>query len=323
MPQLIQWWTKHQILLYLGALLLGGLFGLGFPAAAPSIEHLINPVLMVLLYATFLAVPLTKLSNAWRDLQFLGGLLTLNFLIVPVIVFALSRLVANEEALLVGVLLVLLAPCIDYVIVFSGVAGAANEKLLAATPVLMLVQMLLLPVYLRLFVGPELLAAINLAPFVEAFLLLIVVPLAAALTTQFLAQRVTTAQRLMDFMDAVMVPLMMLTLAVVVASQISAVSSEVRVLLNVIPIYVAFLVIMVPVGMIVSKAAGQDVPSTRAMVFSGATRNSLVVLPLALALPEELSLAAIVVVTQTLVELVGMVMYVRIIPQATKDKKPA
>lgn len=176
MPQLIQWWTKHQILLYLGALLLGGLFGLGFPAAAPSIEHLINPVLMVLLYATFLAVPLTKLSNAWRDLQFLGGLLTLNFLIVPVIVFALSRLVANEEALLVGVLLVLLAPCIDYVIVFSGVAGAANEKLLAATPVLMLVQMLLLPVYLRLFVGPELLAAINLAPFVEAFLLLIVVP---------------------------------------------------------------------------------------------------------------------------------------------------
>jgi len=37
-------------------------------------------------------------------------------------------------------------------------------------------------------------------------------------------------------------------------------------------------------------------------VFTGATRNSLVVLPLALALPERLSAAAAVVVAQTLVE---------------------
>jgi ACR3 family arsenite efflux pump ArsB len=51
-----------------------------------------------------------------------------------------------------------------------------------------------------------------------------------------------------------------------------------------------------------------------ALVFSGATRNSLVVLPLALALPASLSLAPVVVVTQTLVELVGMVIYVRLVP---------
>ena len=50
-------------------------------------------------------------------------------------------------------------------------------------------------------------------------------------------------------------------------------------------------------------------------MFTGATRNSLVVLPLALALPASLALAPLVVVTQTLVELIGMVVFVRLIPR--------
>ena len=49
--------------------------------------------------------------------------------------------------------------------------------------------------------------------------------------------------------------------------------------------------------------------------FSGATRDSLVVLPLAPALPDRFALAAVVVVTQTLVEVVGMVVYVRVVPR--------
>ena len=55
--------------------------------------------------------------------------------------------------------------------------------------------------------------------------------------------------------------------------------------------------------------------AARAVIFSGATRNSLVVLPLALALPDSLAVAAVVVVTQTLVEVLGMVAYVRLVPR--------
>jgi ACR3 family arsenite efflux pump ArsB len=52
-------------------------------------------------------------------------------------------------------------------------------------------------------------------------------------------------------------------------------------------------------------------------MFSVATRNSLVVLPLALALPPSLGLAPLAVVTQTLVELVAMVVLVRLVPRLT------
>lgn len=68
--------------LYLVALGVGAVFGLGAPSAAPGLEQAINPVLMVLLYATFLGVPLTRLGRALRDGRFLAGLLVLNFAIV-------------------------------------------------------------------------------------------------------------------------------------------------------------------------------------------------------------------------------------------------
>ena len=106
---------------------------------------------------------------------------------------------------------------------------------------------------------------------------------------------------------------MMLTLIVVVASQIETVRTDLTLLLRLIPLYVIFLIVMVPLGDLPARVFSQDVPTTRAAVFSGAARNSLVVLPLALALPETLALTAVVVVTQTLVELVGMVFYVRAI----------
>jgi ACR3 family arsenite efflux pump ArsB len=48
------------------------------------------------------------------------------------------------------------------------------------------------------------------------------------------------------------------------------------------------------------------------------TRNSLVVLPLVLALPAAYDLSPLVVVTQTLVELLVMVTMVRVVPKLVR-----
>lgn len=296
-------------------MVIGAVVGLWAPAVAHPLELAITPVLGLLLYVTFLGVPFSAIGRAFRDIRFLAVLLVVNFVIVPVIVFGLSRFVAHDQALLVGVLLVLLTPCVDYVIVFTGLAGGAKERLLAAAPILMLGQMLLLPLYLWLFVGPEFIDAVDLAPFLDAFLLLIVLPLAAAGLTQYAAARTRAGRALSDTVQSAMVPLMMLTLAVVVASQIAGVGRQLPALLATIPLYAAFAVIMIPVGLVAGRAARLDVARTRAVVFSGATRNSLVVLPLALALPATFALAPLAVVTQTLVELIAMVVFVRLVPR--------
>src|SRR5699024_11516884 len=115
---------------------------------------------------------------------------------------------------------VLLAPCIDYVIVFTHFAGGASERLLSATPLLMIGQMLLLPVYLWLFVGTEFVRSVDFAPFLEAFGLLIVAPLCAAGLTQFAAARTSWGKELADGVSAAVVQFIMATLALIVGSQI-------------------------------------------------------------------------------------------------------
>ncbi|SEF11583.1 Arsenite efflux pump ArsB, ACR3 family [Arthrobacter alpinus] len=312
----------HQIGLYLIAILTGGAIGLLAPGSAGALEHSINPILGLLLYATFLGIPFASIGKAAKDLRFMGTVMALNFVIVPVVVFGLTRFIAGDQALLLGVLLVLLTPCIDYVIVFTGLAGGSSDRLLAAAPVLMLLQMLLLPLYLLLFVGPEVVSAIDPTPFIEALVVLIIIPLGAAALTQALARTHSAGRTMMTIMQALMVPLMMGTLAVVVGSQITGVGKELGSLLAVVPLYAAFLVVMVPLGMLAAKSARLDAPATLAVIFSGATRNSLVVLPLALALPEPLSLAALVVVSQTLVELIGMILYVRYLPVLIRNENP-
>lgn len=126
MDAVVRWWDKRQIVLYLVAIVAGLAVGLVAPQFAPTLEHSIEPVLMLLLFATFLGVPLIEVGRAFRDVRFLGTVLVANFVIVPGIAWTLTRFVADDEGLLLGALLVLLTPCIDYVIVFTGLAGGAR-----------------------------------------------------------------------------------------------------------------------------------------------------------------------------------------------------
>lgn len=316
---------RHQIACYLGGLVSGGAIGLALPASATAFELAIFPVLGALLYATFLQVPFTKLTGAFRDVRFLTATLTLNFVVVPLVVVAFLVVVALSPAspptpVVLGVLLVLLTPCIDYVIVFSGLAGGDSERLLAAAPLLMLAQMLALPVLLLLFIGPSLASVIDIEPFLEAFLLLIVVPLLLAWLTEMLAERHRSGRAISSAMNTAMVPLMTATLLVVVASQVPRITDQLQRITAIVPLYAAFLVIMAVVGLGWARLFRLDVGRSRALIFAGATRNSLVVLPLALALPEAYAVTPVVVVTQTLVELLGMVGYVRVVPRLVPER---
>lgn len=304
MPGFVAGMERHQVVVYLGALAAGGVAGWAAPGAGTLLEHAINPVLAALLYVTFLQVPVRQLGRSLRAGRFLGAALVVNFAVVPLVVAAFFTFLPADQAIRLGVLLVLLAPCVDYVIVFSGLAGGDSRRLLAATPLLLIAQMVLLPGYLLLFLGSDL-AVVEPGPFVEAFVVLIAIPLVLAWLTQ------TWAGERVGAISTTMVPLMAATLFAVVASQVPKLG-DLEPVLGVVPFYVAFLLVMAFVGVAVARLFRLDVASGRAIVFTGATRNSLVVLPLALSLSD---LAAVVVVTQTLVEVIGMVIYVRVVPR--------
>lgn len=317
-PTLRERLERGQVWIYAAALLVGAILGLTVSGAGSAFEVAIYPVLGVLLYATFLQVPFTELKGSITSGRFLAAALVLNFLFVPVVVFGLTRFVASEPAVLLGVLLVLLTPCIDYVVVFSELGGGDAGKVIAATPLLMISQIAALPVYLWLFVGPEALSIFSAGPFLEAFFVLVALPLGLAVGTQYLARSASAAGSVMNrwasFAGYLPVPFLAFTLLAVVASQIPRLEGALGQVVVVAPIYVVFLVIMVFAGRATARLFSLDVASGRALIFTGATRNSLVVLPLALALPAGYGIVPAIVITQTLVELAGMLVYVRMIP---------
>lgn len=309
---------RFQIPLYLAALAVGALAGWWAPGLGGLAAPAVTPVLAALLYVTFLGIPLRRVGEGLRDLRFMACLVIVNFAAVPVIVFALIRAFSIEGPMLIGVLLVLLTPCIDYVIVFSGLAGAANDRLLAASPVLLVLQMLTLPLYLWSFLASDVAVAVHWGTFAQALAVVIVIPLVAAAVTQWAAARSPVARRWGRLAGGAMVPLMMLTLATVVASQIALVGSRAQALLPLVPVYVSFAALMTALGWAAGRLAGLRVRERRAVLFSGVTRNSLVVLPLAPAAPDGTVLAPLAVLTQTFVELLVMLALVGLVPRLVR-----
>ena len=299
----------NQIPLYFIVVLLAIVFGLLAPSLAQGLNVLVTPAIAVLMYAMFLQIPFLELRQGLGNRRFLSALLLANFILVPFLVWALTRGLVERPALLVGALLVLLTPCIDYVVVFTHIGKGDSRLMLAATPVLLLLQLALLPVYLGLMLGAQSDVVVAAGPFVEAFLLLIVVP------TTSLAKKSATVGAWNNAWAWLPVPAMALVLLVVIGSQITSVVRDISLLVPVLPVYVGFLVLAPLMGMLASRVFALPAATARAVTFSASTRNSLVVLPLALALPEEVrGLAATAVILQTLVELIGELLYIRLIP---------
>ncbi len=303
---------RHQVAVYAAAIGVGAGWGWAAPSSGGAVEPGIGPVLVGLLYVTFLQVPAADLVRSLRAGRFLGAALVVNFAVVPLVVLAMFPFLPEDRAVRLGVLLVLLCPCVDYVIAFCRLAGGSDRRLLAATPLLLVAQMALLPVFLWLFLGSGLAEVVEAGPFVEAFVTFIVVPLGLAWLTQ--AWR-AGLRRVEPVAGALMVPLMAGTLLLVVASQVPKLDGGLGEVAPLVPFFVVFLVVMAFAGKGVARAFALDAADGRAVVFTGATRNGLVLLPLALALPDALAVAAVVMVTQTLVEVVGMVVYVRLVPR--------
>ncbi|MBP3981279.1 arsenic resistance protein [Acidovorax sp. JG5] len=277
------------------------------------LESAINPALALMLFVTFLQVPLAELGHALTRIRFLTALLFTNFLLVPLLVAVLIQFLPADPLIRLGVLLVLLTPCIDYVVTFSHLGRADARLLLASTPALLVAQMLLLPLYLRIFLGESASGLVQVGPFVHAFMWLIVVPLALAAAVQLWAKKSASGARVSGVLGLLPVPATALVLFVVIVAVVPQIGAAIDAAISVVPLYVAFAVAAPVLGWLTSRVFKLDAPAGRSIAFSAGTRNSLVVLPLALAVPGAIPILPAVIVTQTLIELAAQLVYVRVL----------
>ncbi|MFM9587239.1 arsenic resistance protein, partial [Streptomyces caniscabiei] len=96
-----------QIAVYAAAIGTAAVAGLWLPATA-VFAAAINPALALMLFVTFLQVPLTELGQAFGDRRFLAALAVANFVAVPALVAMLVPFLPADATMRLGVLLVLL-----------------------------------------------------------------------------------------------------------------------------------------------------------------------------------------------------------------------
>ncbi|MCF2574420.1 arsenic resistance protein [Brevibacterium sp. UCMA 11754] len=310
--------TRHQVLWYLIAIVTGALIGLGLPVASSLAAAAITPCLIALLFVTFLDIPFDAVRDSFTDMKFLGAVALVNFLIVPLIVAGLYVVMPPAQPIILPVLIVLLTPCVDYVLVFTRLAGGDHVSLLALTPVLMLVQIILLPVYLWIILGTTAVGLIAPGPFIAALVIFILLPLGASVVVRLLSRRSTVVDRCVQSASGSMVPLMMLTLAVIAAAQVPLIASHLWELGGAIATFVVFAAIMTCLGAILARVLPLNVGQGRGLVFTAVTRNSLVMLPIVRAITAD-GIGPSTVVAQTMVELVFMLLLVRLVPRLLPD----
>ncbi|MFD1570582.1 arsenic resistance protein [Halorubrum laminariae] len=167
---------KYQSVLVLVAILVG--LALGQVSGVPAVaDALILPFLMVMLFAAFAGIPLSRLRAAFGNRRVLGSSLLVNFLWSPLLAVGLGAVFLREQpALWVGLIMLMVTPCTDWYLIFTDIAGGDVPLATSLLPYNLVLQLLFLPVYLYVFAGT--LVELPASLLVESVVLVLVVPLA-------------------------------------------------------------------------------------------------------------------------------------------------
>ena len=305
---------KYQAVLYLAFIVLGIFFGNAYPHFSSALESSLWPVLALLLYVTFVQIPVAHLPRAMLDHKFLTAALIGNFIFIPILVALLLIFTPEDPAMQLGIALVLLVPCTDWFITFSHLGKGDVKYAIALAPVVLLAQFLLLPFYLYLMFDNILTIGIDLGELTEIFIWFIAVPLSAAYLTQRLAERGRFWQKVLNNTGYLPIPLLTAVVFIIFSSQMQTIAASKNIFSTLLAVFVLFLVAAVFLAKVLVFLFKLPAVQGRILAFSFGTRNSFVVLPLALALPSSYQTAVVVVAFQPLIELIGMLIYVDVVP---------
>lgn len=306
---------KYQVFIYLAGIASGLAIGMLLPGKTELLALALWPVLGILLYTTFTQVPLSHLREAFTSARFIWAAVIGNFLILPLIVWGLMAAGPNIPAVQLGILLVLLVPCTDWFITFTHLGGGDTKRAIAFSPVSLLLQLLLLPFYLWLFLGPEITTNLIQKELIMAFSGLIVLPLIAAFLTEKWLDKKQDRKSILHILGWFPVPLLAFVVFTIAATQVNVVIDSLNLLPTLLLIFSAFLLIAGLLSRLISKIFDLPPNQGRALAFSLGSRNSFVVLPLALSLPPSFELTVVVIVFQSLIELFGMALYLWWVPK--------
>ncbi|MDV6014124.1 arsenic resistance protein [Haloechinothrix sp. LS1_15] len=302
-------WERLQGPLVGAAALAGLVLGLAVPVA-PLAGQLVLPALLVMLAAMFVQVDAGQLREAGRARTVVATSLLLNFVWTPLLAWALGAgLLGDSPDLRLGLLLLLVTPCTDWYLVFTGLARGHLGVAAALLPINLVLQLLLLPVYVLLLGG----AAIGEAAFIDAgtvvraVLLVLLVPLLAAMVLRWATRAAFGTlwrdRTLVPFAERAVPPLLYLAVLAMFAWQAETVVEHGLTVAALLAPLAVFFAITPVVSTVLGRALRIPEPHRVTLTMTTVARNSPIALALAVAAFPDRPLIAVSLVIAPLIEL--------------------
>jgi len=293
---------KLQPVIIITAALIGLLLGNFTPLGSVS-SGLIEVFLMMLLYVLFLSIDLKQIKKSFSNVRFTLSAVAINFIFTPLFGFLLGKLFFPESIdIRIGLLMLLVTPCTDWYLVFTGLGKGNVELGMSILPLNLILQIVLLPVYLLVLIGSE--VTMDVADLLGSVAMVLVIPFTLAYITKWLTKG---KEKFQDFLSAQgdNLQLLFLCLAVIVmfaSESKSLMENPVLLAQMFIPLLIFFAVLLV-VSQIVGRLMKFPKKDIVALNMTTLARNSPLSLAIAVATFPDRPLISLALVIGPLIEL--------------------
>lgn len=305
---------RIQPILLLSAIVVGLALAKVAPTLAAKLTPLVTAGVFLVIYFIMLGVSTRGIMRAFTRWKPASLAIGINFLITPLIAWALGYLfLQNDPDIWVGLILYLVTPCIGWYLVFTELAKGDVELGVSLLFWNVVLQIVLLPVYMTLLAGTV--VHIEITDMLRSVITFLVLPLALAAATRWLLGRfaisveVATKKVGLTYLKAIT---LMIVIVAMFASQGAVLFENPSVVLKMILPGVAFFVIALLMAIVAARLFRLSYPEFALLAFTITARNSeasLAIAVTAFASP----LVALTVVIGPSIELPLLILFLRIV----------
>ncbi|TDL31772.1 arsenic resistance protein [Jeotgalibacillus sp. S-D1] len=264
-------------------------------------SEFITPLLMIMLYFSFVQISLSQIKKGFTRKSFLWSSTVMNFVATPLLAWGVAALFFGDQpALWIGFIMLMVTPCTDWYIIFTGIAKGDTALSTSLLPINLLLQFILLPLYLYLFTGAS--GMVDYSFVIEGIILVLFLPFLLSIASRKIILRNKSSNFIEKIQHAPII-FLCLTIMALFASQGELVLEYGDLLLRVFFVVMFFFLLLFFIGRVVARGMGFSTEERASFHMTTIARNSPIALAIALtSFPNE-PLIATVLIIAPLIEL--------------------